>query len=96
MSADENKYVVEHLLTAFADGDLEAVEQVLAPEFVNHDPPGLPGVGDDRAGVLTAMRSTGRDIDVDFIHVFRVADGVVERWGLADTASLLQQLQADS
>jgi predicted ester cyclase len=136
MSRDENKHVVESLLTAFGEYDAETAERVLAPDFVNHDPPQLPGVGTDRAGVLAAMRylhgafdgaraelvsivaagdkvgvhdrlrgthrgeflgiaATGRDIDVDFIHIFRVADGqIVERWGVADTTTLLQQLGA--
>jgi steroid delta-isomerase-like uncharacterized protein len=136
VSADENRHIVERLLTAFTAGDIDAAEQVLAPDFVNHDPPRLPGVGTDRAGVLTAMKylhsafadaraelvgvvadgdkiavhdrlrgthrgaflgipSTGRDIDVEFIHIFRVADGrIVERWGVADTTSLLRQLGA--
>ena len=136
MPADDNARVVERLLTAFTEGDLDTAEEVLAPEFVNHDPPGLPGVGGDRAGVLTAIRylhsafadaraepvtilaegdkvavhdrlrgthrgdflgiaATGRDVSVDFIHIFRVADGrIVERWGVADTSTLLQQLGA--
>jgi len=135
-SANENRHVVERLLTAFSEGDAETAEQVLAPEFVNHDPPGLPGVGADRAGVLIAMQylhgafadaraepvtilaegdkvavhdrlrgthqgdflgipPTGRDVNVDFIHIFRVADGrIVERWGVADTSELLRQLGA--
>ena len=137
MSADENRHVVERLLKAFSDADADAAKDVLAPDFVNHDPPRLPGVGVDRAGVLAAMQylhaafanaraevvvvlaegdkvavhdrlrgthrgdflgvaPTGRDIDVDFIHIFRVADGrVVERWGIADTTTLLRQLGAD-
>ena len=136
MTPEENKHVVETLLTAFSEFDAETAERVLAPDFVNHDPPQLPGVGTDRAGVLTAMRylhgafagaraelvsilaagdkiavhdrlrgthrgeflgiaATGRDIDVDFIHIFRVVDGrVVERWGVADTTTLLEQLGA--
>lgn len=136
MSADDNKHVVESLLTAFSEGDADTAERVLAPDFVNHDPPRLPGVGTDRAGVLAAMRylhdafadaraelvsvlaegdkvavhdrlrgthrgeflgisPTGREIDVDFIHIFRLAEGqIVERWGVADTSALLRQLGA--
>jgi len=136
VSPDENKHLVETLLTAFSEFDAETAGRVLALDFVNHDPPQLPGVGTDRAGVLAAMRylhsafdgaraepvsilaagdkvavhdrlrgthrgeflgieATGRDIDVDFIHIFRVADGhIVERWGVADTTALLQQLGA--
>ena len=136
MAADRNKAVVERLLKAFSTGDFGAVEEVLAPDFVNH---GLPPVADargDGGGVLAAMRylrtafpdaraepvsivgegdrvgvhdqlvgthrgefrglaPTGHEIRVDFIHVFRVADGrIAERWGVVDTAELMRQLNA--
>ena len=42
---------------AFSDGDVEAAEQALAPDFVNHDPPRLPGIGKDRAGVPAALHT---------------------------------------
>lgn len=130
------QHVVERLLTAFSNRDAATVQSVLAPDFVNHDPPALPGVGSDRAGVIAAMEylhtafdgaraelvcaiadgerlavhdrlrgthrgeflgiaPTGREIDVDFIHLFRVVDGlIVERRGVADVATLKRQLSA--
>ncbi len=137
MSAAENKQLVEGFLNAFSRGDLDAVEEALAPDFVNHDAPEFSGVGGDRAGVLAAIgylkaafpdaradlvsvvaegdkvgahdqlvgtheseflgvAPTGREVRVDFVHVFRVADGrIVERWGVSDSATLLKQLGAD-
>jgi ketosteroid isomerase-like protein len=134
VSALDNTHVVERLLNAFSNRDAETIEAVLAPDFVNHDPPSLPGVGTDRAGVVVAMEylhaafddaraelvcviadgervavhdrlrgthrgdfqgiaPTGREIDVDFIHLFRVVDGlIVERRGIADVATLRDQL----
>ena len=56
MSAEENIHVVERFLAAFTDGDTATAQQLLAPDFINHDPPALPGVGQERAGVLTAIR----------------------------------------
>jgi ketosteroid isomerase-like protein len=136
VSGGDNTHVVERLLTAFSNRDAATLESVLAPDFVNHDPPALPGVGTDRAGVVAAMEylhaafdgaraelvcaiadgdrvavhdrlrgthrgdfqgiaPTGREIDVDFIHLFRVVDGlIVERRGIADVGTLLQQLGA--
>lgn len=130
------QHVVERLLTAFSNRDAATVQSVLAPDFVNHDPPALPGVGSDRAGVIAAMEylhtafdgaraelvcaiadgerlavhdrlrgthrgeflgiaPTGREIDVDFIHLFRVVDGlIVERRGVADVATLKRHLSA--
>ena len=134
MSDSDGKAAVERLLDAFSDGDFEGVEGVLAPDFVNHGLPPVPGATGDREGVLAAMRylrtafpdaraepvsivaegdrvgvhdqlvgthrgeyrgvaPTGREIRVDFVHVFRVADGrIVERWGVVDTDELMRQL----
>jgi predicted ester cyclase len=136
MSAQANKEIVERLLTAFSNSDAVTAEQVLAEDFINHDPPNLPGVGKDRAGVLTAteylhsafenaraelvcvvadgdrvavhdrlrgrhradflgIAPTGHEISVDFIHIFRVTNGrIVERWGVADSQALVDQLGA--
>ena len=42
MSAeDENKALVRRFLEAFANGDLHTLDELLAPEFINHSP--LPG-----------------------------------------------------
>ena len=133
-AADRNEAVVERLLAAFSAGDFEAVEDVLAPDFVNHGLPPVPGARGDRTGVLDAMRylrtafpdaraepvsvvaeddrvgvhdqlvgthqgdyrgvaPTGREIRVDLIHVFRIADGrIAERWGVADMTELTRQI----
>lgn len=131
---EAHKRVVIELLEAFSRNDAARAEAAMAEDFVNHDPPNLPGVGRDRAGVIAATKylhsafsnaraeivlvvadgdkvavhdrlcgrhtadfmgvaATGREVDVDFIHVFRVADGkITDRWGVADGATLLKQL----
>jgi predicted ester cyclase len=136
VSDPDGKAAIERLLDAFSRGDFDGVEDVLAPDFVNHGLPPVPGATGDRAGVLAAMRylrtafpdaraepvsivaegdrvgvhdrlvgthrgdyrgvaPTGREIRVDFIHVFRVEGScIVERWGVVDTTALMQQLGA--
>lgn len=132
---DDNKALVERLLDAWNRSDFATIEgEIVDPGFVNHNPPPFPGVGADRAGLLTAMRTlrqgfpdgraepvqvlaqddkvvmhdvvrgtheadfmgiapTGRTVAVEFIHIFRVADGrIVERWGVIDAMGLMQQL----
>ena len=125
---ESNVHVVERLLNAFSNGDAATILSVLSLDFVNHDPPALPGVGTDRAGVVAAMEHlhsafdgaraelvcaiedgdrvavhdrlrgtapTGREIDIHFIHLFRVVDGlIVERRGVADVGTLQRQLGA--
>lgn len=47
---DQNKTIVTSLIDAvFTKGDLGAIDEYLAEEFVNHDPP--PGVTGDREGM---------------------------------------------
>jgi steroid delta-isomerase-like uncharacterized protein len=57
MSAQDNKAVVERLLNAWNDSDFQVIEEELvASDFVNHNPPPVPGIGRDRDGMLAAMR----------------------------------------
>jgi predicted ester cyclase len=68
------------LVCAIADGDRVAVHDRLR--------------GTHR-GDFQGIAPTGREIDVDFIHLFRVVDGlIVERRGIADVGTLLRQLGA--
>jgi steroid delta-isomerase-like uncharacterized protein len=132
----DNKQIAEQLLEAWNAGDFERIEGLFADDYVNHNPPPFPGMGQDRAGQLQAMRMfrgafpdaraetdhivsegdlvvlhdrvngthegdfgpvgpTGKRVSVEFIHIFRIADGrIVERWGLIDVMGLMQQLGA--
>ena len=52
-SAEKNKAVVRRFLEAHANGDLEALEEMLAPDFVNHNL--LPGQAPDLGGYLRSF-----------------------------------------
>jgi serine phosphatase RsbU (regulator of sigma subunit)/predicted ester cyclase len=52
-SADKNKALVRRFLEAHAKGDLDAVEEMLAPDFVNHNL--LPGQESDLQGYLRSF-----------------------------------------
>jgi steroid delta-isomerase-like uncharacterized protein len=57
LSAQDNKAVVARLLNAWNDSDFQVIEEELvASDFVNHNPPPVPGIGHDRDGMLAAMR----------------------------------------
>ena len=53
MSARKNKALVRRFLEAHAKGDLDTVEQMLAPDFVNHNL--LPGQRPGREGYLQSF-----------------------------------------
>jgi serine phosphatase RsbU (regulator of sigma subunit)/predicted ester cyclase len=52
-SADKNKALVRRFLEAHAKGDLDVVEEMLAPDFVNHNL--LPGQEPDLQGYLRSF-----------------------------------------
>ena len=52
-SAEKNKALVRRFLEAHAKGDLEALEEMLAPDFVNHNL--LPGQAPDLDGYLRSF-----------------------------------------
>ena len=52
-SAEKNKALVRRFLEAHANGDLEALEEMLAPDFVNHNL--LPGQEPDLQGYLRSF-----------------------------------------
>jgi steroid delta-isomerase-like uncharacterized protein len=56
MSTQDNKALVEGLLNAWNRSDFDAIEGILSSDFVNNNPPPMPGVGPDRAGMIAAMR----------------------------------------
>src|SRR5829696_68336 len=53
MSAEENKALVRRFLEAHAKGDLDTLEQMLTPDFVNHNL--IPGQQPGREGYLGAF-----------------------------------------
>jgi serine phosphatase RsbU (regulator of sigma subunit)/predicted ester cyclase len=53
MSIEENKALVRRFLEAHAGGDLETMEEMLAPDFVDHNL--IPGEGPGREGYLQSF-----------------------------------------
>jgi steroid delta-isomerase-like uncharacterized protein len=87
MSTGDNKTVVRRFIDAlFTDGDLGAIEEYLADDFVNHDPPlGLPP---DAEGMRTAgamFRAAFPDWHSDLHAMVAEGDIVVERFTASGT-----------
>ena len=66
----------------FLGGDLEAIEDLVAPDFVSHDPP--PGITPDRdglRGMAAAVVEAMADRQLVFDEYAHTTDGrVVESW----------------
>jgi predicted ester cyclase len=87
MSIEENKTTVRSLIDGlFTHGDLGAVDNYLATDFVNHDPPF--GVSADREGMRAAaqmVRKAFPDWHSDLHMLVGQDDIVVERFTASGT-----------
>jgi serine phosphatase RsbU (regulator of sigma subunit)/predicted ester cyclase len=73
-SAEKNKALVRRFLEAHANGDLEALEEMLAPDFVNHNL--LPGQAPDLEGYLRSFTEYHAAFsDTRYIIEKQVAEG---------------------
>jgi steroid delta-isomerase-like uncharacterized protein len=87
MSMHDNKTVVRRFIDAlFTEGDLGAVDEFLAADFVNHDPP--IGLGSDAEGMRTAgsmFRAAFPDWHSELHALVGEGDIVVERFTASGT-----------
>jgi serine phosphatase RsbU (regulator of sigma subunit)/predicted ester cyclase len=73
-SAEKNKVLVRRFLEAHAKGDLDALEEMLAPDFVNHNL--LPGQEPDLEGYLRSFTQYHAAFsDTHYIVEKQVAEG---------------------
>jgi predicted ester cyclase len=52
---DENKALVRRFYAEIDAGNLAAMDDLVAPDFVDHDPPPIPGLGSGLAGLKQAF-----------------------------------------
>jgi serine phosphatase RsbU (regulator of sigma subunit)/predicted ester cyclase len=73
VSADENKALVRRFLEAMDEGNLDAMKELMAPDFIDHSV--LPGEGSDREGYLQGVATE----DTTFtITSFTIEDQIAE------------------
>jgi predicted ester cyclase len=74
MSAEDNKALARRFLEAFANGDLHTLDELLAPEFINHSL--LPGQDPGRGGYLQmAAEKYSAFSDIRHIVEYQATDG---------------------
>ncbi len=74
MSAEENMALLRRFLEAFANGDLDTLDELLAPDFVNHNP--LPGQDPGREGYMrTAAEKHAAFSDIRHTIDYQTTDG---------------------
>lgn len=79
--SDENKQVVRRVLDEmFAKGNLEAADQLIHPDFVNHEaPPGSPQGPEGLKQTTAWLRGLWGDMKADIEDVICEGDKVVAR-----------------
>jgi predicted ester cyclase len=81
MSTEENKAVFQKLIELQEHGDLNMVDQVIAPNWVNHDGSVSPLQGPEGFKRLTmGFRSAFSDIRLEIEDMLAEGDKVAARW----------------
>ncbi len=84
MSAEENKRISIRLAEeAFSQGNLDVVDEIVADNYVNHDPAAPPDLPPGREGVkalASFYRSAFPDAQLTIEDAIAEGDTVVTRW----------------
>ena len=56
MTPEESKALVRRFYEAIDAGDLAAMDEIVAEDYVNHHPPPFPGLADGREGLKQAFQ----------------------------------------
>ena len=84
MSAEENKRIVRHLFEeAMNRGNLGVVDEVVAPDYVDHDPANpsdLPPGPEGLKQLMSGYRSAFPDVEMTIEDQIAEGDKVVTRW----------------
>ena len=73
----DNKEIVRQYYDAWATGDPKPLDELLADNYVDHNP--MPGIGADKASagqVLTTVTGSMTDIDLEIGHIIAEGDFV--------------------
>ena len=87
MSAEESKGIVRQFWGVWGEGNIELVDELLAPDYVNHSPatPELPTGPDGVKGVVAMFRSGMPDLRVLVGDMIAEGDKVATRYTLEGT-----------
>lgn len=78
---DQNEQLADRIMEIFNSGDTSELAEVVADDFVEHNP--LPGMGADRdalAGLITALHGGFSDFKIEVKLRISAGDYLVEHW----------------
>ena len=80
MSTEENKQVIRQLYEALNRNDQEALDTLIAPEYVDHSlPPGMPPTRESFKQVINMFHAAFPDLHQDVEDLIAESDRVVAR-----------------
>ena len=87
MSAEESKAIVRRLWGVWEEGNIDLVDELLAPDYINHTPatPDQPTGPEGVKGVVTMFRSAMPDLRVVIEDMIAEGDKVAVRYTLEGT-----------
>ncbi len=87
MSTEENKAVVRRLLDVWEQGNIDLIDELLAPDYVNHSPatPEQPTGPEGLKGAVSMFRSAIPDLKMVVEDMIAEGDKVVLRYTLEGT-----------
>src|SRR5919198_26922 len=93
MSTEENKALVRRFYEAIDKGDLDAMDELVAEDYVDHSPPPFP-FPPGRAGLKEAFKLFWEATPGQHVIEDQIAAGrLVEKWSDKDVLRMLQQLE---
>jgi steroid delta-isomerase-like uncharacterized protein len=84
MSAEENREIVRRFWGVWEEGNLGLVDELLAPDYVNHSP-GMPGQPEGVKAVVSMFRAGMPDLRVVIEDMIAEGDKVVMRYRIEGT-----------
>ncbi len=87
MSAEENKAIVRRFWGVWEEGNIDLVDELLAPDYINHTPasPDQPTGPEGVKGVVAMFRSAIPDLRVIVEDMIAEGDKVAVRYTLEGT-----------
>ena len=74
-SPEENKKLIRRFYEEIDKGNIDAMDELVAEDYINHDPPPFPGLAEGRAGVKQAFEMFWRATPGHHVIEDQVAEG---------------------
>lgn len=75
MGIEENKALIRRFYEEIDEGNIDAMDELVAEDYINHDPPPFPGLADGREGLKQAFEMFWRATPGHHVIEDQIAEG---------------------